>query len=367
VPGDDQDAIVGAIYECVIDPTGWPDVLRRIHTEVGGVAAWIAVHYPGQVRSIYEIEVGTDPEQQQRLRTRYVAASPFIGAVHYVARADILSVADVVDYDEFREGRFYREWAEPQGWTDFILGVLAREADRFTWLGICMGERVRPEHKARVAIFLPHVERAVRISDLLKLKTNQAADLAAMAESLATGMILVDAETRVRGINLAARQIIAAGSGLGLVDGGLRLPMTAAGTAIREAIKGCAGSRPDASGATVLMDGPDAGPGLLVHVMPLTRARTDHVGAAVAALFLTDPAEPSRAPIEALVARFALTPSETRVLVALLEGKSPRAIAAAQGVAMPTVRTHLRRLYDKTGTAGQSDIVRLVASLSAAL
>ena len=51
----------------------------------------------------------------------------------------------------------------------------------------------------------------------------------------------------------------------------------------------------------------------------------------------------------------------------LLDGKNPRAIAAQQGVAMPTVRTHLRRLYEKTRTAGQADLVRLVASLRPAI
>jgi DNA-binding CsgD family transcriptional regulator len=364
---DEFSDIVGAIYECVIDPTGWPAVLGRIHRDVGGVAAWIAVHYPGQVRSVYEIEAGTDPEQQQRLRLQYLAASPFIGAVHYVARADILSVADVVDQNEFRAGRFYREWAEPQGWTDFIMGVLAREEDRFTWLGICMPEDVRPEHKLRVAAFLPHVERAVRISDLLKLRTDQAADLAAMADSLASGMILVDETLRVRGVNLAAREMLHARRGLSLHNDLLRLPADVPGAAIREAVRACAHTHLDAAGATVLFDGPDDDLGLLVHVMPLTRARSPRADAAVAALFLTNPAAPSRAPIAAFVERYALTPSETRVLVALLEGKNPRAIAAAQGIAMPTVRTHLRHLYDKTGARGQADVVRLVASLGAAL
>jgi DNA-binding CsgD family transcriptional regulator len=39
----------------------------------------------------------------------------------------------------------------------------------------------------------------------------------------------------------------------------------------------------------------------------------------------------------------------------------------AQGIGIPTVRTHLHRLYDKTGTSGQADIVRLVASVSSAI
>lgn len=363
---DEFSDIVGAVYECVIDPTGWPGVLGRIHRAVGGVAAWIAVHYPGQVRSVYEIEAGTDPVQQERLRQHYLAASPFIGAVHYVARADILSVADVVDPAEFHAGRFYREWAEPQGWTDFIMGVLAREDDRFTWLGICMADEVRPDHKARVAAFLPHVERAVRISDLLKLRTDQAADLPAMAESLASGMILVDAELRVRGANLAAEQLLATHRSLSIHKGHLRLPADVPGAAIGASVRACAETHLDAAGATVLIDGPHDDLGLLVHVMPLTRARSPRADAAVAALFLTNPAAPSRAPIAAFVERFGLTPSETRVLVALLEGKNPRAIAAAQGIAMPTVRTHLRHLYDKTGASGQADVVRLVASLGPA-
>jgi len=366
-PAGDYDAIVGAIYECVIEPAGWPSALDRIRSFVGGKAAWIAVHYPGQLRSVYEIETGTDPEQQRRLRAQFVAASPFIGAVHYVSRADVISVADVVDYEEFLSGRFYREWAGPQGWPDFIMGVLAREADRFTWLGICMGEKARPEHKERVAGFLPHVERAVRISDLLEQRTAQAADLAAMAESLATGMILVDAGCGVRGVNIAARHLMGDAPGFAIVEGWLRTPVNAPGAAIRAAISACADARLESAGATVLLgDGADA-LALLVHVIPLPRALTDRAESAVAALFLTRPAAPAPASIDAFIARFGLTPSETRVLLALLDGKNPRAIAAQQGVAMPTVRTHLRRLYEKTRTAGQADLVRLVASLRPAI
>jgi DNA-binding CsgD family transcriptional regulator len=229
-----------------------------------------------------------------------------------------------------------------------------------------MAERVRPEHKARVGALLPHVERAVRISDLLKLRADQAADLAAMAESLATGMVLIDSAMEVRGINLAARQLLALHPELGVVNGRLRLPAEAAGQTVRAAIQACSEARQDASGASALFEGTEQG-GLLVHVMPLTRPQDGRPGAAVAALFLTNPHAPTRAPVEVFVSHYGLTPSETRVLVALLEGRNPRAIASAQGVAMPTVRTHLRRIYEKTGAAGQADVVRLVAGLSGGL
>lgn len=53
----------------------------------------------------------------------------------------------------------------------------------------------------------------------------------------------------------------------------------------------------------------------------------------------------------------ALTPSELRVALALLGGKTPGAIAPGQGVSLATVRTHLSRLYHKTDTGGQASLV----------
>lgn len=126
----------------------------------------------------------------------------------------------------------------------------------------------------------------------------------------------------------------------------------------------CAAGRLDRAGASVLFESADGGPGLMVHVLPLPRPLSAPGREAVAALFLTDPLSMDRAPLDLFVKSYALTPSETRVLLAILEGKSPRAIAATQGVGMPTVRIHLHRVFEKTGTSGQTELVRLATSLS---
>ena len=52
-------------------------------------------------------------------------------------------------------------------------------------------------------------------------------------------------------------------------------------------------------------------------------------------------------PSGTIIQRFGLTPSELRVALALTEGKTPAAIAAQHGISLATVRTHLRRLYEK--------------------
>lgn len=359
--------VIGAIYETALDPSAWVPALEAICSVAGGMAAWVAIHYPDTIRSVYQIEVGTDPEWQRRLREQYVAISPLCGATHHLDAGDVVSVGDVIDYDEFIAGRFYREWAAPQGWPDIIMAITAKEQGRFSWLGVCLPDQATQAQKQVVTALLPHMERALRISDLLQMRAAEAADLAAAVEELTSGMVLLDGSFGVRGINPAGHRMIADAVGLSLESGRLRISGTAPGDALAQAIADCADGRMQRGGASILFDRTELEAGIMAHVLPLPVARAPNPQRAVAALFLTDPAQPSRQPLDGFVRRFSLTPSETRVLLAMLEGKTPAAIAAMQGVALPTVRTHLSRLYDKTATSGQTQLVRLVTSLTHAV
>jgi DNA-binding CsgD family transcriptional regulator len=58
---------------------------------------------------------------------------------------------------------------------------------------------------------------------------------------------------------------------------------------------------------------------------------------------------------------FGLTRAERRLLKLLFEGMSLKSAASSLGVARTTARSHLQRIFDKTGRRRQSDLVRLVA------
>jgi len=53
-----------------------------------------------------------------------------------------------------------------------------------------------------------------------------------------------------------------------------------------------------------------------------------------------------------------------RVLLAIVEIGGVPEVAEALGVAETTVKTHLGRLYQKTGAGRQADLVKLVAGFS---
>ena len=59
--------------------------------------------------------------------------------------------------------------------------------------------------------------------------------------------------------------------------------------------------------------------------------------------------------------------TELRVLLAIVEVGGIPEVAAALGVAGTTVKTHVGRLFEKTGATRQADLVRLVAGYAAPL
>ncbi len=65
--------------------------------------------------------------------------------------------------------------------------------------------------------------------------------------------------------------------------------------------------------------------------------------------------------VAALTTHHRLTPMEGRVLAQLAQGLGVADIAAASGVTVHTVRTHLKHLFEKTGASRQSDLIRLLS------
>jgi DNA-binding CsgD family transcriptional regulator len=79
-----------------------------------------------------------------------------------------------------------------------------------------------------------------------------------------------------------------------------------------------------------------------------------------AVLFVTDPDRDGRVRIDELRQRFGLTRAETGFLGEIVKGDGLQAAADRLGVSLATARTHLRHVFDKTGTQRQADLVGLM-------
>jgi DNA-binding CsgD family transcriptional regulator len=108
----------------------------------------------------------------------------------------------------------------------------------------------------------------------------------------------------------------------------------------------------------------------VAHVLPLTSGARRQAGAryrAVAATFVHKAELRTQSPSEVIAKTFDLTPSELRTLLAIVEVGGVAETAETLGVAESTIKTHLHRLFAKTGVSRQAELVKLVAGFSSPL
>jgi DNA-binding CsgD family transcriptional regulator len=82
-----------------------------------------------------------------------------------------------------------------------------------------------------------------------------------------------------------------------------------------------------------------------------------------ALVFVTDTRQPAKSRAAAMRQLYGLTPSEARVADRLLDGLEVREIADRLGITFETCRFHLKRIFSKTSTRRQAELIRLMLSL----
>ena len=192
--------------------------------------------------------------------------------------------------------------------------------------------------------------------------------LSATLDLLTVGIALVDGAGRLVHANEAAQAMLDSKSAV-RKDGDVLTARDGKSAAdLREAIeKAVGGSTIDlpSTGIAVPLTAADDRD-LAAWVLPLDgglRSKLAAPFAARAAIFLREiGGDAIPFPGELFVKRYALTPAECRVLMMLVQGMTPREAGDALGISEPTVKTHLQRLFSKTGTDRQSELMRLAMS-----
>ncbi|MGE3916554.1 MAG: helix-turn-helix transcriptional regulator [Hyphomicrobiaceae bacterium] len=221
--------------------------------------------------------------------------------------------------------------------------------------------------RTNLRLLAPHIRRTIEISGLLDMKRIEAETLEAALDGLLPAIVLVGDDMSVVHANASARELLRDRDPISEASGRLALPHVQTTAALADAVKRCAsglvtlGQR----GIGIPVRRRDGSPAL-VHVLPLQPSkRTSGVSRrAVAAVFVASAAAPPQMPAAALALLYDLTPAETRVLELIVEGRQPAEAAAHLGITLATVKTHLVRVFDKTGVNRQADLVRLVGSLT---
>ena len=361
------------IYDTVLDSARWTGALAKITDFVEGQAGGLLSKDSVSKSGNAYYHVGVDPHYLGLYAESYWRFDP-MAALPFCEVEQIASIPELVPYDEFREGRFFREWVEPQGWIDAANAVLEKSVTSCAYLSIIRSKArgmVDDEMRRRMALVVPHVRRAVLIGRVIDLNKVQAAAFADALDGISASVFFVDAHARIVHVNIAGHAMLDAGDVLRRVDGRLVAMDAQVDQALREACLAAAdgGGSLGIKGIAIALRAQDGKP-YTAHVLPLTSGERGHAGRtsrAAAALFVRKAALTTPSPPEVIAKSYRLTPTELRVLLAVVDVGGAPEVAEALGVAESTVRSHIARLFEKTGAKRHADLVKLVAGFASPL
>jgi len=365
--------LIGEIYDCTLNPDAWNAVLPRIGAFVGGSAGGLFVH-DSLRRNMNILREFATADYGQVYVEKYRTLDPMGGTYFVLDVGEVFSTSTVMSHAEFLQTRFYKELVRPRGWIDNICVYLDKAPEGHAGLALFRNERqgiADESARARLRLLVPHLRRAVLIGKLIEFKTAEAATFADTLDGLSAAMLFVDSNGRITHANAEGRTMIADGGVLRASLGRLVVSDPDVNHALREIF--LAAATGDAAigvrGVAVPLVARDGGR-YVAHVLPLSSGARRGAGvsyASAAALFVQKAALATSSPPAAVAKTYRLTPMELRVLLAIVEVGGAPQVAEALGIGEGTVKTHLKRLYQKTGARRQADLVKLFAGYASPL
>lgn len=199
-----------------------------------------------------------------------------------------------------------------------------------------------------------HVRRVLRIRGTLAAAASLSTLLSTMLDNSGQPMVLVDSRLVIRHMTASAKAILDRADGIRCRNGAMSIDNPSAALQFRDAVIGAIDRLPASRDALLCpMKSRDSSYRLVV--LPAGASPLD--GAIV---LIGDPSRPSvgDARLGRFARIFALTGAETALVAALADGLRLAEIADQRGVALETVKTHLKHVFLKTGTTRQIDLIR---------
>lgn len=363
--------LIGAIYDCALDPTLWDHTLSDVARALNCEKAILSLNDLRHDRILINKSVGWEPYWLQQ-RAKHIpeihnAMSEWLARQPppdepFVASRDVPA-------SDLEASPYVREVLNPLGIVDIAHFVLISTSTHFSELVLFRQDRqgiITDREIGLGALLLPHLRRAVTINDLIDMKSLERQALGATLDSIAVGVVIVADGGRILHANEAAHVMLDARSPIITSGGRLAALHVDVTDELMNAIELAHDDegRIGAAGIGVPLVHRDMA-AATAHVLPLARGnlRTRLVPQATAAVFVALAGTPLPVDLGTVARMFGLTPAETRQLDQLMAGATLAEAAAALGVSKATARTHREHIFAKTSVSRRSDLVALVGRL----
>lgn len=360
-----DDLLIEEIYASATEETSWATPLNRLAAMLNAPAIGLSIEtrVGGLSTGLEQNWLGLEPEFERRYIDHYWKLDPLRELGRERPRGTTVHSGSFEA--RYLRSEFYNDLCRPFGLSHLAANVVERSDSSLIGLGAMRRDGAPPFGEADVELLKrigPHLRRALEVSSRLTARLD-APFLPLALERLTVAGLLLDAAGRIVSINGRAQRILESKDGLGMRRDQLTFSSSEARAWFERAAFQATAASPRI-GSVYRLARPSGRLPVILRVAPVRPGKALHDRARFL-LLIEDAGEVSPDVRRSLADAFGLTDRETEVACLVANGLSQKEVASHLASAWNTVRFQLRMVYEKTGTRGQVELVRLVSSLEA--
>ncbi len=373
----DQDAfdrILASLYEAMLDDTLWPTTSALIDEACGmqGSALLVGTGPPDDIRALF-VGLYYRGERREDLEREYLTIyhpiDERVPRVRQLPDSRVVHITELYTAEELQTSPTYNEMMRQSSGQDGLnVRLDGPDGSHITW---SIADPVGPggwetPQLALIRGLLPHMRQFVRVRQTLVNAEALGTSVTDLLDTTRIGVLQLDRQGRILEANDRARHILRHGDGLSDRGGELRVRAPADQERFGQLLAGALpSSGAVAVSGSMTLRRMSLRPPFVVHVKPVVAPQMDFGAQRVAALVLiVEPGHQFRLDPGLVAETLGLTLTESQIAIWMAEGRSVREIATATGRRPDSIRWHLKQIYHKQGLAGQTDLVRLLLSLT---
>ncbi|MBX9602210.1 MAG: helix-turn-helix transcriptional regulator [Bryobacteraceae bacterium] len=357
--------LLDLLYLAAAEPSAWPDFLTSLARVFEAHVAVFIAQRAGDLRYTVGAYTGISSETVRRYDEYYNLVDPWFLALNNAEnRPSVARGSDLCPLPRFRRSEFYNDYWK-QSASLYQIGMFQGDPDSSAVLSLHRARTQQDftdENLRLLRRLLPHFRRALAVHRKVVDLNSSLAHVAGAVNALDVALVGLGPQRRIRFRNGAAEALLRAGDFLVERNGRLVLRDSQAELHLHRLLAAAA-TRSLSTLPGGFLNVSHAGRSLLLTVLPAHRYAAVGADPLAALLLIIDPDARPKSRSLLLSQLFHLTPAESRVVMLLLEGLDPNAIAARTHTTAGTVRFQLKAVYRKLGVARQSQLIRLVSRI----
>lgn len=365
---DPVEELITLAYDAAVQPEAWDVFLKNYAAEFRGDSVVLAAH--DERSGSIAFSHGVDPDAQRSYNSYYHSVNAYLKhGLHNFKSGRVIPGEQMCPDRQLLSSEFYNDYLKRFD-IRFALGLCLEHGwGRGSHLGVCRSHRRKAfstQDAALASALSPHITRALKLYQRVSGFEQRLKTLSSCLDTVAFASLLVDRRGKIQEASAKAIDLCSKGDGMRIRQGVLSAATPADDSLLRANIASCfdaAIGSPDKPAAALQIHRLASAEPWRATFYPIRTVTREGVTRPLCLIFIQDPSVRST-PASSLVRQwFGLTPMEAQVATLLASGLSVEQIAENLVVKIDTVRSHLRRIFMKTGATSQAKLVAALYQL----